>query len=404
MGKCYENQRGGSYCVSDEVADQGPAPGYAAPSNAAAQDAMWQDRRLEILAQWNQFDSDVQWQAVQRYDRDAGVSLETGFFADRLPHPQIMWEWVSIAEDVQATDSMWAANDARHVSAEARAMYASAERITLLGASRVEAAKGRWSHYAHQANGTSFWGWVEAKWAEHYGQVEMPDLAIEQHALASIERALAFIAAGSVEQVEQLEERLQAMEDKVNIWIETMNVYIQGREAGGDMSVEKLQAVETWSKTFVATGLAPALGVEAVLGRALISGGVAAGFELVDQGAAVQADIREGMSGSDLLSAFLISGAGTFFAGKMGPKILGGLDEKIGAEIASRTGRAWAGPLVKDAIKRSLSVPLKSGFVAALDSLSGRREVRSEDIVEAIYIKLGAKLSYTVGEALLAGG
>lgn len=42
--------------------------------------------------------------------------------------------------------------------------------------------------------------------------------------------------------------------------------------------------------------------------------------------------------------------------------------------------------------------------MAALDSTSGRKEVRSGDVVEAIYLKVGAKLSYTVGKALLAGG
>lgn len=404
MGTCFENQRGESYCVSSEVASSHePAPGFSAPSNAAAQDAMWEARRGEIWAQWNQFGHDTQWQAVVAYEEEQGGSYQTDFFAGRLPHPQILWEWVLLAEDVVATATMWAENDARLEATQARGMYESAERILILAEIRVQSAKDRWSHYAHQANGTSFFGWLETKWAEYAGQIEMPDLSEEAAAWDAIERARAFVVAGDVEQIERLQGQMEAMEDIVNIWIDTMNTYVRGREGGGDQAVAQLTAVRNWSATFVATGMAPALGVEAVLGRAAISGGVSAGFEAVDQIAETQAGLRDGVSGWELLSTFLMSGAGSLFSSVMGPKILRGLEVQIGAQVAQRTGQEWAGNMVQDAIKRALSVPLKEGFTAVIDSLSGRREVNADDIVDAIENKLGAKLAYTVADALLAG-
>lgn len=404
MGTCFQNQRGDSYCVSSEVASSHePAPGFSAPSNAAAQDAMWEARRGEIRAQWNQFDHDTQWQAVVAYEEEQGGSYQTDFFAGRLPHPQILWEWVQLAEDVVATATMWAENDARLEATQARGMYESAERILILAEIRVQSAKDRWSHYAHQANGTSFFGWLETKWAEYAGQIEMPDLSEEAAAWDAIERARAFVVAGDVEQIERLQGQMEAMEDIVNIWIDTMNTYVRGREDGGDQAVAQLTAVRNWSATFVATGMAPALGVEAVLGRAAISGGVSAGFEAVDQLAETQAGLRDGVSGWELLSTFLMSGAGSLFSSVMGPKILRGVEVQIGAQVAQRTGQEWAGSMVQDAIKRALSVPLKEGFTAVIDSLSGRREVNADDIVDAIENKLGAKLAYTVADALLAG-
>jgi hypothetical protein len=364
---------------------------------------MWEARRGDIRAQWSQFDHDTQWQAVVAYEGEQGGSYQTDFFAGRLPHPQILWEWVQLAEDVVSTATMWAENDARREAYEARGMYESAERILILAEIRVQSAKDRWSHYARQANGTSFFGWLETEWAEYAGQVDMPDLSEEAAAWDAIERARAFVVAGDVEQIERLQSQLEAMENIVNIWIDTMNVYVRGREDGGDQAVAQLTAVRNWSATFVATGMAPALGVEAVLGRAAISGGVSAGFETVDQLAETQAGLRDGVSGSELLSTFLMSGAGSLFASVMGPKILRGVETQIGAQVAQRTGQEWAGSMVHDAIKRALSVPLKEGFTAVIDSLSGRREVKAEDIVDAIELKLGAKLGYTVADALLAG-
>lgn len=404
MGSCYENEQGNSYCVSNEsAASHQPAPGYSAPSNAAAQDAMWQARRGEVQAQWSQFDSDTQWEAVVAYEREQGGSYQTDFFAGRLPHPQILWEWVQLAEDVASEETMWAENDVRRHASQARGMYDSAERILILAEIRVQSAKDRWSHYAHQANGTSFFGWLETKWAEHAGQVDMPDLAEESAASAAIDRARAFVVAGDVDQVERLQSQLEAMENIVNIWIDTMNEYVRGREGGGDQAVAQLTAVRNWSAAFVATGLAPALGVQTVLGSAAVSGGVAAGFDGVDQLAEVNAGLREGVSGSELLSTFLVSGAGSLFSSSMGPQILRGVEVQIGAQVAQRTGQEWAAGLVQNAIKRALSVPLKEGFTAVIDSLSGRREVNAGDIVDAIELKLNAKLSYTVAEALLAG-
>ena len=391
---CYADQNGSQYCVSKEAAaSQSPVPGYAPVSNAAAQEEMWQARSAELRAQWEAFDPEIQSTVV--YEMGLEPQILDGF----LPRAEMLVEMVALAQ-IRAhnagIEAGWA--DAEALATHQRELFKLGGRYAMAAAIRVETALDRYRFYAHQGNGTSFWGWFEKETAEAGGGVELPSLGLKDNAETTIARLQEIVDKGDPSTLEAMVSRMQNVEFYVNEWVGAMNEYIQGREDGGAVTVAYLTFVRDSSAALFA---AAASGGSSLAVSALWAGGAAAGLQGVTELAAVQAGVQDGNGLERVTKTFVVNGLVGLFGGAVGKLAMGKLGARLAPKLLELTGKAWAAELIIKALEQVIATYSGAEMEAVLKELDGKEDVTPDELAATTEDKLGVDLLSKVAEVLL---